>query len=211
MRAQKNRQGPKALADVWDDTLNNVKKATATASVTLVLVIIASTLMVILVLTHATPRAAHDTVSGGQQATDGLPVHGLLGAPQNGVGIRHGAVPALISATSQYTGTATWYCSSSSACTHSYPASGAYAAAGTEIRFPGWRGSWVRVCHGGDCVTVQLIDTCACSGNRIIDLYASQFRRLAPLSEGTIRVTVERIDGGKIESTPTGPPTDVEP
>lgn len=48
----------------------------------------------------------------------------------------------------------------------------------------------MKVCGNGNCVTVTLIDWCACGGNRIIDLYSDAFRRLAPLSQGTIKVSV---------------------
>jgi rare lipoprotein A (peptidoglycan hydrolase) len=88
------------------------------------------------------------------------------------------------------TGTATWYCETGvSACHHSYPG-GLYAAAGPELRVGNWRGRYVRVCGNGSCVTVQLIDWCACGGNHIIDLYSDAFRHLAPLSAGGVRVRV---------------------
>jgi rare lipoprotein A (peptidoglycan hydrolase) len=35
-----------------------------------------------------------------------------------------------------------------------------------------------------------LIDACQCDGSRVIDLYASVFRKLAPLSAGLVRVRV---------------------
>lgn len=89
------------------------------------------------------------------------------------------------------TGTATWYCKTGvSACHHSY-SGGMYAAAGGEIRIGAWRGRSVQVCSGGRCITVRLIDWCACGGARIIDLYSDAFRRLAPLSAGGIHVTVK--------------------
>jgi rare lipoprotein A (peptidoglycan hydrolase) len=65
-----------------------------------------------------------------------------------------------------------------------------YAAAGPLLRVGDWRGRVVRVCGNGRCVTVKLIDWCACPGSRVIDLYSDAFQRLAPLSEGTIQVTV---------------------
>ena len=76
-----------------------------------------------------------------------------------------------------------------SSCHHSYPG-GMYAAAGSELRIGNWRGRQVKVCSGGDCIWVRLIDWCACGGARIIDLYSDAFRRLAPLNSGVIRVTV---------------------
>jgi hypothetical protein len=88
------------------------------------------------------------------------------------------------------TGTATWYCKTGvSVCHHSYPG-GMYAAAGSELRIGAWRGRYVRVCAGSDCIRVRLIDWCACGGNHIIDLYSDAFRQLAPLSAGGIHVTV---------------------
>lgn len=87
-------------------------------------------------------------------------------------------------------GTATWYCRPGvSACTRGFPSSGPYAAAGSELRTPGWRGRWVLVC-AGRCVQARLVDACACPGSRVIDLYASVFRKLAPLSAGLVRVRV---------------------
>ncbi len=49
----------------------------------------------------------------------------------------------------------------------------------------------MRVCSGGECVRVTLIDWCACKGERVIDLYGDAFRRLAPLSRGVIKVKVD--------------------
>jgi len=88
------------------------------------------------------------------------------------------------------TGTASWYCKPGvSACHYAYPG-GMYAAAGPKLRVGNWRGRVVRVCGNGSCVNVKLIDWCACGGGRVIDLYSDAFRRLAPLSAGTVRVTV---------------------
>lgn len=86
-------------------------------------------------------------------------------------------------------GQASWYCSSTSACHHSYPG-GLYAAAGPALRVGNWRGRAVSVCGNGNCVTVKLIDFCACSSTRVIDLYSDAFKRLAPLSSGVLRVKV---------------------
>lgn len=88
------------------------------------------------------------------------------------------------------TGTASWYCKPGvSACHYAY-SGGMYAAAGPKLRVGNWRGRVVQVCGNGRCVTVKLIDWCACGGGRVIDLYSDAFRRLAPLSQGTVRVTV---------------------
>ena len=87
-------------------------------------------------------------------------------------------------------GSATWYCQTGvSACHNAYPG-GLYAAAGPELRVGAWRGRQVRVCSGGDCVWVRLIDWCACGGSHVIDLYSDAFRQLAPLNAGALRVTV---------------------
>lgn len=87
-------------------------------------------------------------------------------------------------------GRASWYCLPGvSRCTSGYRG-GLYAAAGSELRIGKWRGRTVRVCGNGKCVSVKLIDWCACGGSRIIDLYSDAFRRLAPPSVGTVAVTV---------------------
>jgi rare lipoprotein A (peptidoglycan hydrolase) len=65
-----------------------------------------------------------------------------------------------------------------------------YAAAGPGLRVGNWRGRAVRVRGNGRCVTVKLIDWCACPGSRVIDLYSDAFQRLAPLNSGTVQVTV---------------------
>jgi rare lipoprotein A (peptidoglycan hydrolase) len=87
-------------------------------------------------------------------------------------------------------GSATWYCKTgTSACASGYPG-GMYAAAGPELRVGAWRGRVVRVCGGGSCIVVKLIDWCACGGSHVIDLYSDAFRRLSPLSSGALKVTV---------------------
>ena len=87
-------------------------------------------------------------------------------------------------------GGASWYCLAGvSACHHAY-AGGMYAAAGPALRVGDWRGRRVTVCQGGDCVRVTLIDWCGCPGGRVIDLYSDAFRRLEPLSSGTMTVSV---------------------
>jgi hypothetical protein len=97
---------------------------------------------------------------------------------------------AVVGGNHRVSGTATWYCKTGvSACHYQYPG-GMYAAAGPGIRIGNWRGRTVRVCGNGRCVTVKLIDWCACPGSRIIDLYSDAFQRLAPLSSGTVKVTV---------------------
>lgn len=87
-------------------------------------------------------------------------------------------------------GQASWYCRPGiSRCTHGYPSSGMYAAAGPALRVGNWRGRLVRVC-AALCIRVRLID-CNCGPNaNLIDLYAAAFRRLAPLGQGVVTVEV---------------------
>jgi hypothetical protein len=87
-------------------------------------------------------------------------------------------------------GDATWYCVEGRSPCHKDYGGGLYAAAGSEIRVGDWRGRKVTVCAGGDCVRVTLVDWCACKGDRVIDLYGEAFRRLAPLGQGIVEVSV---------------------
>ncbi len=93
-------------------------------------------------------------------------------------------------ASARATGPASWYCKPGVSVCHYAYSGGMYAAAGPKLRVGNWRGRVVRVCGSGSCVTVKLIDWCACGGGRVIDLYSDAFRQLAPLSQGTVRVTV---------------------
>jgi rare lipoprotein A (peptidoglycan hydrolase) len=86
-------------------------------------------------------------------------------------------------------GKATWYCRHGISACHRDYGGGMYAAAGPSLRHGNWRGSKVEVCTASRCVVVTLIDTCACGGGRIIDLYSDAFRKLAPLSKGVLEVT----------------------
>jgi hypothetical protein len=79
------------------------------------------------------------------------------------------------------TGTASWY-----------SARGLVAAAGPALRVGHWRGTWITVSANGRSVRVQLVTSCQCYGSRLLDLGADAFRRLAPLSQGLVRVSVER-------------------
>ena len=87
-------------------------------------------------------------------------------------------------------GQASWYCKAGTSACHYQYSGGLYAAAGPALRVGDWRGRTVTVCSGSRCVNVKLIDWCQCYGSRVIDLYSDAFSRLAPLSEGTIPVTV---------------------
>lgn len=81
------------------------------------------------------------------------------------------------------TGPATWYGTG--------PGRG-HAAAGPRLRAMlglKWRGQTVTVCLKR-CVSVVVDDWCACGKGRVIDLSDEDFRSLAPLSRGVIKVTV---------------------
>ena len=93
------------------------------------------------------------------------------------------ALAAMLGPATQ-SGLATWY----------DDGPGLYAAAGPDLRHGDWRGSFVTVTSGSRSVTVQLTDWCACGDRNgrptLLDLSASAFRRLAPLSRGVIAVEV---------------------
>jgi hypothetical protein len=84
-------------------------------------------------------------------------------------------------------GVATYYCwpAGGSRCTHGFPASGAYGAAGPELRaaLGHWRGKTVYV----NGVRVKLIDWCFCGGNHVIDVYHSTWVKIPHQSHVTIR------------------------
>jgi hypothetical protein len=83
-------------------------------------------------------------------------------------------------------GTASWYClPGRSRCTSGYRYTGMYAAAGPALRIGHWRGRIVLV----NGIRVKLVDWCSCP-HRVMDLYASVFKRIAPLSRGLVRVRV---------------------
>ena len=103
------------------------------------------------------------------------------------------------------TGQASWYCSNTSSCTRGYPPGTLAAAAGPALRVGDWRGRIVKVCSGGRCVKVQLVDVCGCP-RRVIDLYRSAFSQLANPSRGVLRVSITW--GGS--SGLTLPPTSTE-
>ena len=128
------------------------------------------------------------TAGQGQVLTEGL---------EHKDGSRVAVAPAQLSgrigrAVAGIRGTASWYCGNGSPCTHGY-GPGLYAAAGSELRQmigKGWRYSVVHVCSAGGCVAVQLVDTCACKGRRIIDLYRYAFKRIASPSAGVVGVRI---------------------
>lgn len=74
-------------------------------------------------------------------------------------------------------GVPTWYCLAGvSRCTRGFP-DGLYAAAGPSLRVGNWRGRVVRVC-ATRCLSVTLIDFCACRAPHFLDLYHTAWVRL---------------------------------
>jgi hypothetical protein len=114
------------------------------------------------------PVALAQLATGTQPAPDGRPVTAI---PSPGL-----------------SGRASWY-----------RAPAGTAAAGPALRraLGDWRGSRVQVC-ASRCVVVSLTDWCQCyrgeDRERLIDLSDDAFARLAPLSRGLVRVTVEVVD-----------------
>jgi rare lipoprotein A len=91
--------------------------------------------------------------------------------------------------TSLQSGTATWFCSPSSACTHGYGPSDMVGAIDPTLGID--EGSIVTVTHDGTTIAVRIVDVCACPGDRLIDLTSGAFSRLAPLSAGVIPIELE--------------------
>ena len=112
------------------------------------------------------------------------PVVAILRGSRDG-SPRHVPMPALQPAHDARSGVASWFA-----------APDATAAAGPALRAflgPSWRGQRVRVSAGGRSVVVRLTDWCLCvvgRSERLIDLSATAFSRLAPLSVGLMRVEV---------------------
>jgi hypothetical protein len=78
------------------------------------------------------------------------------------------------------------------------------SAAGPDLRAalgPGWRGTHVQVCHDERCVVTILGDTMA--ADRLIDLDAPLFARLAPLSAGLLAVTLTVIPAPPVTTRET--------
>ena len=76
-----------------------------------------------------------------------------------------------------------------------YAAPEGTAAAGPALRaFLGrhWRGTTVVVAAHGRTTRVRIDDWCRCPGGRVVDLAASSFAALAPLSAGLVRVRISR-------------------
>jgi hypothetical protein len=118
-------------------------------------------------------------------------VAGVLGA----LLLFNSASASCISYTS---GRASWYCKSGvSACHRDYPAGSMVAAACADLRAAigaNWRGKVVTVARRVSETTiirikVTLVDNCE-STDKLIDLYAAPFSKLAPTWLGVARVRV---------------------
>jgi hypothetical protein len=104
-------------------------------------------------------------------------------------------------------GVATYYCwpAGHSRCTHGYPADGAYAAAGPELRAalgPHYKGKHVFV----NGVEVTLIDWCACGGNHVIDVYHSTWVKIPHPNHVTVTLGAtsrEKPQGLSLPATDT--------
>jgi rare lipoprotein A (RlpA)-like double-psi beta-barrel protein len=142
-------------------------------------------LILLLVLLVPTASGAND----GSQDTR----HSLRGTPDGealrGVGqhMQAGVDPAGLAGV-PLQGLATWYCGGDSPCTTGYDPFDYIAAIdpSTGIR----RGALLRVSSGGRSVRVTVVDICACSGRRIIDLSRIAFSALADPARGLIPVTL---------------------
>lgn len=146
------------------------------------------------------PTAASTDLPPSSVASEGL-LAGLT-TPKSG--------PDVTAALRQsYTGSATWLCDPPRypRCTRGYPEGAMVAARGSELP-RSWQGKLVRVSSRGRSVVVRLVDTCACRGDRIIDLYRGAFRRLAGPGPdpGVLRVSVALV--GRPLAAATLPPTD---
>jgi len=90
-------------------------------------------------------------------------------------------------------GKASWYCLAGvSSCHYQYPSGSMVAAACGSLRKamgPHWRGQTVTVTGGSGSVSVVLVDWCG-SKDKLIDLYAEPFSRLAALGRGVVLVKV---------------------
>jgi hypothetical protein len=135
--------------------------------------------------------ATRRDVVAERSATPDAPVRAISKAPKPKPAPKttSGAGPKVGSSHS-VRGIATWYCKTGvSVCTSGYPG-GMYAAAGAPLRVGNWRGRYVKVCTSSRCITVKLIDWCACGNGHIIDLYSDAFSRLGSTNQGGLSVTV---------------------
>jgi hypothetical protein len=146
---------------------------------------------------NPTTDSARD-LSGSVAGTSGWP---FPGAPDTAI-----AGPL-------WAGTATFYCATKaeyppdgSPCTAGYEPGDLVAAIDSDLGIQEGTRVTVRSQAGDGQVTVRIVDVCECPGERLIDLSAAAFQRLAPLAYGVIPVTIELAGPG-----PTLPPTETGP
>lgn len=155
--------------------------------------LVAGSLMFFVGRASAAPRSA--PASSGSWTLLEAPHGASPFAPPPTTGTRPasvGASPDLRTPPATYdSGTATWY----------DDGSGLYAAV-PSYRWGDQRYK-VKVCNrSDDCVTVTVRDFCGCPGDRIIDLSPAAFRKLAPLSQGIVAVTVQDLREGPSVTPP---------
>lgn len=162
------------------------------------LLVALSVLVVVAILIAQLLAAPHGASAGSEPAGDAPSSPAVANvATSGGPSGLTASMPASIS------GPATWYDAPS---IHD-------AAAGPRLRKAlgrDWRGSLMQVCGKSSCITVILSDWCACGHGRVIDLDDRAFARLAPLSQGIVRVSIEQVGAIGEPATATAPPTDVE-
>ncbi len=99
--------------------------------------------------------------------------------------------PAAMGGGHSIAGQATWFClAGRSACTAGYDPRCTCAAAGAELQVGKWRGRIVTVSTRRVSVAVRLVDSCACPGAHLIDLFSSVYSQLGPLTSGELDVVV---------------------
>lgn len=172
---------------------------------------IRATLTVIaIVVLSAAPRAAQPTLPLRGSDTAGLPGAPLGSWDDSPRAVQGPVEPAADTAAApQYRGTATWYCSTVATCTRGHHP-GEFIAAIDRKDSPFRIGDRVTVRAFGRAVTVRVVDTCACSGSRLIDLSRAAFRRLANPGLGVIPVSLERAGSPTTDPVPLAPATDTE-
>lgn len=127
-----------------------------------------------------TPAAIVDPI-GAWPTPSGASAPGSIEQPRPELVVVTPRPVVLAPPTSGAVGPASWYDDPRKA--------GMYAAAGPALRVGDWRGRTVTVC-ASTCFAVVLSDYCGCPGGRVIDLSSTAFSRLAPLTQGVVRVTV---------------------
>lgn len=193
--------------DLWDPAANAwVQRPSGLVAllVGLALGTVIGFLFAINVVHAAAPRSAQPVIPAvatvPEGGASGNPAE-LTGAPERTANPAH-AWPAMVGTAGAPPSSATEPDAIAAGVASWYPADGLIAAV------PGWH--WgdtpypVRVSAGGRSVVVTVSDCLCGRTDRIIDLSDDAFRRLAPLSAGVLRVTVEWVGAGL-----TPPPTDL--